>query len=201
MGYVNFRLVLAKGICILPLQRLNPVLLQLLTFDTPWRGFRVEGEALCAPGKLVEQVFRQLNIFRNWFHNPYPSVQFSSVAKLCPTIWDPMDCCTQSFLVLYHLPKFAQVHVHWVCNAIQPSHPLLSQSLHLLISRKALNPFMVTSAPQTSKKPLVKEVLDCTELPLHQNLIYWPHPTAALEQSLRGIWGVVPWAASSFCPK
>ena len=35
VGYVNFRLVLAKGICILPLQRLNPVLLQLLTFDTP----------------------------------------------------------------------------------------------------------------------------------------------------------------------
>ena len=151
VGYVNFRLLLAKGICLLPLQRLNSMLLQLLTFHTPWRGFRVESDALCAPGKLVEQVFRQLDIFRNWFHNPYPSVQFSSVAKSCPTICDPMDCCTQSFPALYHLPKFAQVHAHWVCKATSNhlilSCPLLSQSLHLLISKKALNPFLVTSAP------------------------------------------------------
>jgi len=32
---VNCKLALAKGICHLPLQRLNPVLLQLLTFNTP----------------------------------------------------------------------------------------------------------------------------------------------------------------------
>ena len=37
---------------------LNPMLLQLLTFGMPWRGFRVENEALCVSGKLVEQVFR-----------------------------------------------------------------------------------------------------------------------------------------------
>ena len=46
-----------KGICHLPLQGLNSVLLQLLTFDMPWREFRVENKALCTPGKLVEQVF------------------------------------------------------------------------------------------------------------------------------------------------
>ena len=34
-AFVNYKLVLAKGIWHLPLQRLNPVLLQLLTFDTP----------------------------------------------------------------------------------------------------------------------------------------------------------------------
>ena len=28
--------------------------------------------------------------------------------------------------ILHHLPKFAQTHVHWVSDAIQPSHPLLS---------------------------------------------------------------------------
>ena len=32
-----------------------------------------------APGKLVEQDFRQLDIFRHWFRDPNPSVQFSSV--------------------------------------------------------------------------------------------------------------------------
>ena len=35
----------------------SPVLLQLFTINTP-REFRVENGALCAPGKLVEQVFR-----------------------------------------------------------------------------------------------------------------------------------------------
>ena len=35
LGFFNYKLALAKGICHLPLQRLNPVLLQLLTFDMP----------------------------------------------------------------------------------------------------------------------------------------------------------------------
>ena len=55
---VNYKLALAKGICYLPLRRLDPVLMQLLTFCTPWRELSMENEALRAPGKLVEQVFR-----------------------------------------------------------------------------------------------------------------------------------------------
>ena len=51
-----------------------------------------------------------------------------SVTKLCPTLWDPMDCSTPGFPVLHHLMKFAQTHVHWVGDAIQPSHPLPSPS-------------------------------------------------------------------------
>ena len=47
----------------------------------------------------------------------------------------------------------------------------------------------------TNKKTLVKWVLHGTELPLHQNLIYWLSPTAALEQSLRVIWDAAFWAA------
>ena len=47
------------------------------------------------------------------------------VANLCPTLCDPMDCITPGFLILNCLPEFAQTHVHWVCDAIQPSHPLL----------------------------------------------------------------------------
>ena len=47
-----------------------------------------------------------------------------SVAKLCLTPGDPMDCSTSDFLVLHCLPKFAQTHVHWVSDVIQPSHPL-----------------------------------------------------------------------------
>ena len=58
VGCVGYRLVLANGSCRLPLQRLNLVLLQPLTRNVPRRQFRVESEALCAPGKLVEQAFR-----------------------------------------------------------------------------------------------------------------------------------------------
>ena len=37
---------------------------------------------------------------------------------------DPMDCSTPDFSVLHYLWEFAQIHVHWVGDAIQPSHPL-----------------------------------------------------------------------------
>ena len=39
-----------------------------------------------------------------------------------------MDCSTPGSPVLHYLPKFAQTHVHWVGDAIQPSHPLSSPS-------------------------------------------------------------------------
>ena len=47
-----------------------------------------------------------------------------SVAQLCPTLCDPTNCSTPGFPVLHHLPEFAQTHIHWVSDAIQPSHPL-----------------------------------------------------------------------------
>ena len=47
-----------------------------------------------------------------------------SVAKSCLTLWDPIDSSTPGFLVLHYLPEFAQTYVHWVNDAIQPSHPL-----------------------------------------------------------------------------
>ena len=53
----------------------------------------------------------------------------SSVAQLCPTLCDPMDCSTPGFSVHYQLPELAQTHVHRVGDAIQPSHLLSSPSL------------------------------------------------------------------------
>ena len=43
-----------------------------------------------------------------------------------------MDCSTTGFPVLHYLQEFAQTHVHWVTDAIQPSHPLLLPSLPAL---------------------------------------------------------------------
>ena len=51
-------------------------------------------------------------------------VQFSSVAQLCPTLCDPMNCSTPGLPVHHKLPEFTQTHVHRVRDAIQPSHPL-----------------------------------------------------------------------------
>ena len=54
--------------------------------------------------------------------------QFSSVAQSCPTLCNPTDCSTPGFPVLDQLLELAQTHVHWVGDAIQPSHPLSSPS-------------------------------------------------------------------------
>ena len=51
-----------------------------------------------------------------------------SVAQSCLTLCDPMDCSTLDFSVLHHLLEPVQTHVHWVSDAIQPSHPLWSPS-------------------------------------------------------------------------
>ena len=47
------------------------------------------------------------------------------VAKSCPTPCDPMTCSRPGFPGLHYLLKFAQTHIHWVSDDIQPSHPLL----------------------------------------------------------------------------
>ena len=46
------------------------------------------------------------------------------VAKLSPILCNPMGGNMPSFPIFHHLPEFAQTHVHWVSDAIQPSHPL-----------------------------------------------------------------------------
>ena len=52
-----------------------------------------------------------------------------SVAKSCLTLCNPVDCSMPGFPVLHHFLEFAQVHVHWISDAIQPSYPLLPSLL------------------------------------------------------------------------
>ena len=54
--------------------------------------------------------------------------QFSSVAHSCLTLCDAMNCSPLGLTVHHQLPESIQTHVHWVCDAIQPSHPLPSPS-------------------------------------------------------------------------
>ena len=53
---------------------------------------------------------------------------FSSVAQSCPTLCDPMNRSTSGLPVHHQLTEFTQTHVHWLSDAIQPSHPLSSPS-------------------------------------------------------------------------
>ena len=51
---------------------------------------------------------------------------YCSVTKLYLILCDPMDCSTPGLPVLHRLVELAQTHVHWLSDAIQQSHPLLS---------------------------------------------------------------------------
>ena len=78
--------------------------------------------------------------FKNW---PFMKVSWCaaslcccySVAQSCPTPLSPMDCSTRGLLVPHHLPEFAQVHVHCISDAIQPSYLLTPSSPTLNLSQ------------------------------------------------------------------
>ena len=55
----------------------------------------------------------------------------SSVAKLCLTLGDPMDCRRPGSSVLHSLPEFAQIHIHLVMPS---NHLMLCRPLLLLPS-------------------------------------------------------------------
>ena len=57
-----------------------------------------------------------------------------SVNKLCLTLCNPMGS-TLGFPVLHHLLEFAQTHVHWLSDIIQPSHPQLPPSSAFSLSQ------------------------------------------------------------------
>ena len=57
-----------------------------------------------------------------------PWLPISSVAQWCSTLCNPMNHSTPGLPVHHQLPESTQTHVHWVGDAIQPSHPLLSPS-------------------------------------------------------------------------
>ena len=51
-----------------------------------------------------------------------------SVTKLCLTLCDPMDWSMSGYPIPHYFLESAQVHVHWISDATQPSHPLLLSS-------------------------------------------------------------------------
>ena len=90
---------------------------------------------------------------------------FSSVAQSCPTLCDPMDCSTPCLPVHHQLPEFTQTHVHWVSDAIQPSHPLSSPSPPALNLSQHQGLFQWVSSSHQVTKVL--------ELPLQHQSFQW----------------------------
>ena len=109
---VNYRLVLAKGICHLPQRRLNPVWLQLLTINMPWKEFSMEKEALCAPEK--------------WCNRSLSSVQFSR-SVVSDNLW-PYGLQHARLPCPSPIPGAYSNSCPLSRDAIQPSHPLSSPS-------------------------------------------------------------------------
>ena len=66
--------------------------------------------------------------FEIFLHYLKTQFQFSTVAQSCPALCNPMECSTPGLPVHHQFPEFTQTHVHWVGDAIQPSHPLSSRS-------------------------------------------------------------------------
>jgi len=75
-----------------------------------------------------------------------------------------MYCSKRDFLVLHHLPEFAQIHVHWVVNAIQPSHPL--------------PPLPLLPSVFSSNRVFSNELVLCIRWPKYWNFIFSISPSS-----------------------
>ena len=93
-------------------------------------GSKVEGINYlgCDGSHTTVYIFRTQTMYLKLINFQFSSVQFNSVTQSCPTLCEPMDCSMPGLPVHHQLPEFTQTHVHWVSDAIQPSHPLLSPS-------------------------------------------------------------------------
>ena len=80
-----------------------------------WYRYTMKYYAAIKNNVFVSVLIQWMNL--NLFH-------FSSVTQSCPTLCNPMDCSTPGLPVYHQLLESNQTHVHWVSDAIQPSHPL-----------------------------------------------------------------------------
>ena len=90
------------------------------------------GQSTVAPASasVLSEYSGLISFKTDWFDLlPFVSVQFSSVAQLCLTLCDPIDCSTPGFPVHHQLLELTQTHVHQISDVIQPSHPLSSPFL------------------------------------------------------------------------
>ena len=79
--------------------------------------------------KTFEHCIKLIHCCRGKKKKKTPNLQnCCSAVQSYLTLRDSMDCSTPGFPILHHLLELAQTHVYWVCDVIQPSHPLSSLS-------------------------------------------------------------------------
>ena len=101
-----------------------------------------------------------------------------SVAQSCLTLCDPTNGSVPALPVLHYLPEFSQTHVHWVGDAIQQSHPLLSSYPLALNLSQHRGPFQWVSSSHQVAKVL--------ELQLQHQSFHWIFRTEFLYNWLVG---------------
>ena len=94
------------------------------------RGFIFLGSQITADDDCSHEIKRHLLLGRKALTN----LQFSSVQSLSRVLLfaTPMDCSMPGYPVHHQLSELTHTDVHWVSDAIQPSHPLSSPSLPAL---------------------------------------------------------------------
>ena len=94
-----------------------------------WASYNDQTHKIYGNGENVStKTFIAVLFMTRWHSIGRNLVVCCSVAKLCHTLYDLVDCSPPGLPVLHYLLKFAQTHIHWVGDAIQPSHPLLPPS-------------------------------------------------------------------------
>ena len=87
----------------------TPLMLDLLAFTTAWRAVYTHTYTVVVV--VVVQSLSHVQLFAT-----------------------PCTPCTPGFPAFHYLLKFAQIHVHWVSDAISPSHPLPHKCIHILLA-------------------------------------------------------------------
>ena len=115
----------------------SPHLFPELSMELPW-----SRKSLYSP-VLMQEEFHSIALtmfsatgFRQMAHTCFGRMLTCccSVAQSWPTLCDLRDCSMPGFPVLHQLLEFNQTHVHWVGDAIQPSHPMLPSSFPFSLS-------------------------------------------------------------------
>ena len=145
LSHVSFFVTPWAAACQVPLS--TTISWRLLIFTSIESTMLSNHLILCCPLLLLTSIYPSIGVFTSELavHIRWPKYwsfsfsllygltltsvhdyQFSSVTQSCLTLWDPMDCSTPGFPVHHQLLELIKTHVHWVGDAIQPSHPLSS---------------------------------------------------------------------------
>ena len=104
-----------------------------ISMRTDWLLIAQSCPTLCGPTDSSHQAPPSMEFSRQEHWRRF--LQFTSVAQSCLTLCNPMNRSTSGLPVHHQLPEFTQINVHWVGDAIKPSHSLSSPSPALNLSQ------------------------------------------------------------------